>query len=76
MNTDKNDKKEAPHIKHSEEHELKCDQRHVLSAGWVRQIILYGGMGVVLLVDIGADCDFFCARAFDSSSGLCVLFWK
>jgi undecaprenyl-diphosphooligosaccharide---protein glycotransferase len=34
------------HLNHPEEHKLKSVKSNVLSAGWVRQVVLYGGMGV------------------------------
>ena len=40
------DKKGAPHLNLPEENELTRKQAGVLGSGWVRQIVLYGGMGV------------------------------
>jgi len=46
LNVDKKEKKLASHKKHFKEHDLNGNQSHVSGSGWLRQVVLYGVMGL------------------------------
>jgi hypothetical protein len=56
------DKKGATDINQPKENELTGEQADVLGAGWIRQIVLYGGMGVIFWLISGQTAISFVPR--------------